>query len=237
MITTQSLFEADIAAPDNKFDPQSIRLSQVGSCIRLHSLRAIGKAGIGYTDEDQATFLSGHFLSDLIAARWEKEYPGGVLREVVVHPPEHLAGVDTGHIDLYIVPLNHMVEVKSTRGSSLRFLPHPGYVEQLQSYHHFWGRHHGRVIVEHQGGFLPIQKAGPSTGELCYVLKDKILPPVSFEVEYDVEASGRVEEHLLTVIEAKRTGVAPPIPEGMNPNTFPCNWGKGKCQMYHWCWQ
>lgn len=215
--STFDLFRYDLDNPNEPFDPQSIRLSQVGDCVRKHALRITGHAGYGYSEDDQSTWQIGHIWSDVAFRRWDREYPGEVEREVIVDPGPGFEGVDAGHIDLWIKPLNHFVEVKTTKSTSLRFLPHPAYVAQCQAYLHFHGRHVG------------------ATMELAYFFKDK-LPPMSIPIVYDPQAGAVIEETLRHLLEYKRTGTLPPIPSEMHENMFPCNWGRGRCAMYGWCW-
>lgn len=218
--TTADLFAEEFALPDTKFDPLLPRLSQAGDCVRKHALRVTGHSSEEYSTASKSVFKIGHVWADVIAEMWERRFPGGVRREVEVHLPEEFAGVDVGHIDLYIEPLNHMVEVKTTGIRNLRMIPMDSHKAQCQMYHHFWG--------------VPRN----ATMEIVYVFRES-LSPVSLPVLYEPDSVEPLLENLRVVLEAKRTGVLPEIPLGLFQGAFPCSWGrKGvhKCAYYDWCW-
>ncbi|AEJ39650.1 hypothetical protein TPY_1466 [Sulfobacillus acidophilus TPY] len=199
------------------FDPTEIRLSEAGQCPRRQTLRALGYAAALPTPRELAIFETGHWVEDRLAALWEARHPGQVNRQVTVTSP-----FGTGHIDLYIEPLNHIVECKTTTEKRRTELPLKSHVDQVTLYLHYWGNARG------------------ATAEIAYYIKEtgNIL---AFPVTYDAARARELIVGLMEVQYAIQLTREPlPIPDDYQATQYPCAWytadGLARCPYWEHCW-
>ena len=201
--THQTLHEMALAdtRAANPFDPREIRLSAAGACPRQQTLRILGAPATPESVTQLSIFHAGHYWEDYLASLWEAQYPSQVNRQVTVDTP-----YGTGHIDLWIEPIHHLVECKTTKVARRAQLPLAEHLDQVNLYLHFWGNAHG------------------ATGEIAYLLKEtgEIL---TFPVVYDPHRIPRLVERLDQILIAVQIDQPPlPIPEEAAPFQFPCGW-------------
>ncbi len=218
--TTQTLHETALAAARaaNPFDPREIRLSAAGGCPRQQTLRILGAPATPESVTQLSIFHAGHYWEDYLASLWESQYPGQVNRQVTVDSP-----YGTGHIDLWVEPMHHLVECKTTKVSRRALLPLDEHLDQVNLYLHFWGNNHG------------------ATAEIAYLLKEtgEIL---TFPVVYDPQRIPRLLERLDQILIAVQIDQQPlPIPEEAAPFQFPCGWMDAygqfaQCPFWAHCW-
>lgn len=219
--TTEALYAQRLIERRDQadFDPHDIRLSELGSCLRKASLRILDFDSEQTTLEQESIFLSGDEHEDHIARIWQDLYPRQVMRQVKV---PHPFGRSPGHIDIWVAPLKHIVESKSTTKKNLHRLPFDSHRDQVLLYLHFWGNARG------------------ATAEIAYRIKEtgevKSIPVV-----YD---EARVKELLgygQGLLHSVSLGEPMPIPEGYAPQAFPCSWrseGEVKtCPFFRHCWE
>lgn len=218
--TSATLYEAWLKKRQatNKFDPSEIRLSEVGHCLRAATLRILGYAAEPTTLRQESIFQKGDEEEDHIASWWEDEYLGQIDRQVEVQSP-----FGVGHMDIWVKPLRHYIESKSTTLKSLRYLPNQDHVEQVMLYHHYY-----------------IQPTGGGTAELVYRVKETGLPIV-FPIVYDREYAEELVARLQTVKDAVEFGVPLPVPKGNYLDQFPCGWWNDDgefttCAFWKHCW-
>lgn len=216
--TTQELY-ADLLTERQgvqKFHPGEIRLSEVGGCLRKASLRLLGKVGTKPDLTQESIFKSGDEHEEHIADLWRALYPRQVRRQVLVKSP-----FGTGHMDIWIAPLKHYVEAKSTKHKSIKYLPMQSHVDQVQLYLHYY--------IAKRGGTAEIAYRDKETGEI-----------LSFPVVYDAAYAEELVGRLQRLQDAKDLQLALPMPEGVSPDRFPCGWLRdGKlvaCEFWHECW-
>ncbi|PSR24734.1 MAG: hypothetical protein C7B47_14075 [Sulfobacillus thermosulfidooxidans] len=212
----QAHLEAVLTGP-SKFNPHEIRLSEAGQCPRRQTLRALGYVPTPPTRRDLAIFETGHLAEDRIAALWEAQFPGQVQREVEVS-----TDFGVGHIDLWIAPLAHLVECKTTTEKRLHDLPLASHVAQVTLYLHFFGNAHG------------------ATAEISYLLKETG-EIHSFPVVYDRDLARQLVIGLMEVQQAITLFREPlPIPDAYQATQFPCAWhspqGLRRCGFWDFCW-
>jgi len=209
-------YEAELAGP-SKFDPKEIRLSEAGQCLRRQTLRALGFVPVPPSPREMAIFETGHLAEERITALWEGQFPGQTEREVLVQTE-----FGVGHIDLWIPPITHLVECKTTTEKRLKDLPLKSHVAQVTMYLHFWGNARG------------------ATAEIAYLLKEtgEIR---SYPVTYDQDYARRLIVGLMEVqwtIQMLREPL--PIPEEHQATQYPCAWytpqGLRKCGFWDHCW-
>jgi hypothetical protein len=149
--TTADLHTAALAEArtQNTFDPREIRLSAAGGCPRKQTLRILGYPADEPDTQQLSIFQTGHYWEDYIAQLWESRYPGQVQRQVPVDTK-----YGTGHIDIWVEPLRHLVESKTTKAARRADLPLAEHVDQVHLYLHFWGQARG------------------ATAEIAYVIKE-----------------------------------------------------------------
>ncbi len=209
-----------------KFNPHEIRLSESGACPRMRVARAMGLPGAPRDEEDLATAAileAGHWWESYVVARLKEMLGAGALDTQAL--VKHKYGV--GHIDIYIVPMRRIVEVKSTSEAAERFgLPKEGHLLQLQSYLHFFrDREEGRAL----------------DGEIIYQLRGGGgLAWRSYHVPYDPDTGRGIEEELDRIAALAAAGELPPRPPEAVPDKFPCGWRSrysvGQCAWHHLCW-
>lgn len=220
MPTTQELYEARLKTRQKaqKFDPAEIRLSEVGHCLRRASLRILGYEANAPSLRQESIFLVGDQQEEHIADLWEAAYPGEIDRQVLVSSP-----FGVGHMDVWVKPLRHYVECKSTTLKSVPYLPHEEYIDQVTLYHHYY-----------------IQPTGGGTAELAYRVKEtgEIL---SIPVAYDPERAKRLVARLEELQDAVSFGQPLPIPKGYSLDQFPCGFRDAAgtwtpCPFWQHCW-
>lgn len=209
-------YEAVLTGP-NKFDPKEIRLSEAGQCGRRQTLRALGYPATPPTLRDLAIFETGHLAEDRIAALWEAQCPGQLQREVEVR-----TAFGVGHIDLWIEPLHHLVECKTTTEKRLSALPLSSHVAQVTLYLHFFGHAQG------------------ATAEIAYLIKETG-EIHTFPVVYDLAYARELIVGLMEVQAAISLLREPlPIPDTYQATQFPCAWyspqGLRRCGFWEHCW-
>ena len=217
-INTGLLYEAFLRErqEEEKFDPGEIRLSEAGLCQRRQCLRILGYEADEISLEQESIFAQGEEHEDRIYLLWAVQYPRRIRRQIKV---PWWGG--TGHLDIWVSPLKHIVESKSTKAASQKFLPNQHHVDQVMLYLHFWGLKHN------------------ATAELAYRIKETgiILP---FPVIYDPDYANHLEERLKAIDRAVQADKPIPIPEGYSPIRFPCAWrtkeGVVQCAYWQHCW-
>lgn len=212
----QAKYTAELAGP-SKFDPHEIRLSEAGQCPRRQTLRALGHAPMPPTLREMAIFEAGHRAEEEIAALWEPQFPGQITREVEVRTE-----FGVGHIDMWIDPIKHLVECKTTTEKRLKDLPLQSHVAQVTMYLHFFGNAQG------------------ATAEIAYKIKEtgEVL---SFPVTYDRDYARQLIVGLMEVQAAITMLRAPlPIPDDYQATSYPCAWhtpqGLRRCGFWNYCW-
>lgn len=102
----------------NPFDPHEIRLSATGGCPRQQTLRILDYEADPPSAQQLSIFHAGHYWEDYLASLWEARYPGQINRQVTVE-----TAWGTGHIDLWIEPIHHLVECKTSTSKRRDDLP------------------------------------------------------------------------------------------------------------------
>ncbi|WP_020373833.1 hypothetical protein, partial [Sulfobacillus thermosulfidooxidans] len=200
------------------FDPHEIRLSATGGCPRQQTLRILDYEAEPPSVQQLSIFHAGHYWEDYLASLWEARYPGQVNRQVTVE-----TAWGTGHIDLWIEPIHHLVECKTSTSKRRDDLPLEEHLDQVNLYLHFWGNDH------------------QATAEIAYVLKDtgEVL---TFPVTYDPDRIPVLLDRLQRMIIAVTIDEEPlPIPDDYAPARFPCAWrtptgGWRRCEFWRACW-
>lgn len=213
--TTAALYSAMLAerAKVEKFDPREIRLSEVGLCGRKQTLRAFGYESDAPDERTLSIFESGDEHEDTIYGLWAEQYPRKVKRQVTVRTP-----YGTGHIDIWVAPLKHIVESKSTTEKAVKRLPMQHNVDQVLMYLHFWGLAHG------------------ATAEIAYRVKETG-QVISFPVEYNERRALDLIANLVEIQGAVELIQEPlPIPDDYTAFSFPCAWATGRCPFWRHCW-
>lgn len=213
IINTAELQTLSLHQADHTFDPTEIRLSEVGQCSRRQTLRILGYPPEPPTDQQLAVFRTGHQWEDRVFRLWADRYPRRVSRQIRVKTT-----YGTGHIDLWVVPIKKIVEVKTTTKKMRVRLPLESHVDQLHMYQYWWGARRGATL------------------ELAYVIKEtgEIL---SIPVPYDVARARSLVANLIAVQGAAQMTREPlPIPEEYSAFSYPCGWGEGRCAFWKHCW-
>lgn len=212
----QMRYQAELAGP-SKFDPHEIRLSEAGQCARRQTLRALGLVPTPPSLREMAIFETGHLAEDRITALWETQYPGQLLREVEVRTE-----FGVGHIDLWVDPIAHLVECKTTTEKRLKDLPLFSHVAQVTLYLHFYGNARG------------------ATSEIAYLFKEtgEIR---SYPVVYDPALARQLIVGLMEVQAAITLFKEPlPISDDYQATAYPCAWhtpqGLRRCGFWDHCW-
>ena len=213
--STAALYSTRLAerAQEEKFDPKEIRLSEAGLCPRKQTLRALGFEADDPDERSLSIFESGDEHEEVIYGLWAEQFPRRVKRQVAVRTP-----YGVGHIDIWVAPLKHLVESKSTTEKSLKRLTMEHHIDQVTMYLHFWGLAHG------------------GTAEIAYRVKEtgQVL---SFPVEYDERRALNLIANLVEVEGAIEMTQEPlPIPEDYTAFSFPCAWATGRCPFWQHCW-
>ncbi|NMP22633.1 hypothetical protein [Sulfobacillus harzensis] len=214
----QLKYEEELAGP-SKFDPHEIRLSEAGQCPRRQTLRALGYVSTPPTLREMAIFETGHLAEERITALWAKQFPGPdqLVREVEVRTE-----FGVGHIDLWVEPIKHIVECKTTTEKRIKDLPLQSHVAQVTMYLHFYGNERG------------------ATAEVAYLIKEtgEIR---SFPITYDRQYARQLIVGLMEVQAAITMLREPlPIPEDYQATSYPCAWytpqGLRRCGFWDHCW-
>ncbi|WP_243239929.1 hypothetical protein [Sulfobacillus harzensis] len=214
----QEKYQSELAGP-SKFDPHEIRLSEAGQCPRRQTLRALGYVATPPTLREMAIFETGHLAEERITALWAQQFPGPdqCVREVEVRTE-----FGVGHIDLWIEPIKHIVECKTTTEKRLKDLPLQSHVAQVTMYLHFYGNQRG------------------ATAEISYLIKETG-EIKSFPVTYDRQYARELIVGLMEVQAAITMLREPlPIPEDYQATSYPCAWytpqGLRRCGFWEHCW-
>jgi hypothetical protein len=218
--TTADLHTAALAEArtQNTFDPREIRLSAAGGCPRKQTLRILGYPADEPDTQQLSIFQTGHYWEDYIAQLWESRYPGQVQRQVPVDTK-----YGTGHIDIWVEPLRHLVESKTTKAARRADLPLAEHVDQVHLYLHFWGQARG------------------ATAEIAYVIKEtgEVL---TFPVVYEPARIPRLLAALNAIMVAVTVDETPlTVPRDYQPHQFPCGWFTAdghlhRCKFWRHCW-
>ena len=218
-ISTASLFSEvlDARARDSTFDPREIRLSEAGGCGRRQTLRALGYQSTPHNARQLAIFETGHVTEDRVRQLWQRRYPRQIKQQIEVKSP-----FGVGHIDIWVSPLKHIVECKTTTEKQLPRLPLHSHVAQVNLYLHYWGNARG------------------ATAEITYVIKEtgEIR---SYPVVYDPALVRQLVVGLMDVESAISVTRTPlPIPDDYQATQFPCAWytprGLERCGFWDHCW-
>ncbi len=214
----QEKYQTELAGP-SKFDPHEIRLSEAGQCPRRQTLRALGYVATPPTLREMAIFETGHLAEERITALWEKQFP---VPDQLVREVEVRTEFGVGHIDLWIEPIKHIVECKTTTEKRLKDLPLQSHVAQVTMYLHFYGNERG------------------ATAEISYLIKETG-EIKSFPVTYDRQYARQLIVGLMEVQAAITMLREPlPIPEDYQATSYPCAWytpqGLRRCGFWEHCW-
>lgn len=219
-VSTATLYDALLQerAQEERFDPREVRLSEIGLCDRRQTLRMLGYEPEQPDARQQSIFQAGEEHEDTIYALWAQRYPRRVRRQVPVR-----FAYGTGHIDIWVSPLKRIVESKSVKATSRRYLPMAHHTWQVKAYLHLWGRKHD------------------ATAEIAYRLKEtgEIL---SFPVTCDEEDASLIEDRILAMVDARDRGTPLPVPPSYRPDRFPCAWEDRitgelvTCPFWKHCW-
>jgi hypothetical protein len=171
--------------------------------------------------ESLANFLFGHAAEDAYAKVLE-QYGLTVIREVRVE----VSGT-SGRIDflLWSDDLETLIEMKTSKGFQLRFLPNEQHIRQLNGY-----LHAGNLGLLKDKGIEPSMC---ESGVLLYIMKDATKgKPVflPFDIPYD-EAQALQDLDTNDAIRDMLPNLVP-RPAGYKPNSFPCGW----CDWRDTCW-
>ena len=212
----QAKYQTELAGP-SKFDPHEIRLSEAGQCPRRQTLRALGCVPTPPSLREMAIFETGHLAEERITALWDAQFPGQLQREVEVQTE-----YGVGHIDLWVEPIHHLVECKTTTEKRLKDLPLSSHVAQVTMYLHFFGN------------------AREATAEISYLIKETG-EIHSYPVTYDRQLARTLIVGLMEVQAAIVMAHEPlPIPEEYQATQFPCAWytpqGLQRCPFWDYCW-
>lgn len=204
-------------AQQEKFDPKEIRLSEAGLCGRKQTLRALGYKPEDLDERSLSIFQTGDEHEDAIYHLWAERFPRRVKRQIKVVSP-----FGVGHIDIWVAPLQRLIESKSTTEKSVSRLPMESHLDQVTLYLHFWGLDHG------------------ATAEIAYRVKETG-QVISFPVPYDKDRAEKLVSRLNDIQAAIELFRSPlPIPEGYGPTHFPCAWftpqGMARCPLWQHCW-
>jgi hypothetical protein len=217
-VTTQELYRAHLerrVSDGPRYRPGEIRLSEVGTCQRKASLRILGRVPERDDLTQASIYLRGDEHEDRVAEMWEAAYPGQVERQLEVRSPW-----GTGHADLWVRPLGHMVECKSTDGRHRQHLPYPSHVAQVTIYQHY--RPEFRASAE-------IAYRFDGTGEI-----------VSVPVAYDQALAEELVARLRRLRDALDHGLPLEIPADAGPGAYPCAWTRDgvvrRCGFWQHCW-
>ena len=211
-------YQTELAGP-SKFDPHEIRLSEAGQCPRRQTLRALGYVSTPPTLREMAIFETGHLAEERITALWEKQFP---VPDQLVREVEVRTEFGVGHIDLWVDPIAHLVECKTTTEKRLKDLPLSSHVAQVTLYLHFYGNARG------------------ATAEIAYLFKEtgEIR---SYPVVYDPALARQLIVGLMEVQAAITLLKEPlPIPDDYQATAYPCAWhtpqGLRRCGFWDHCW-
>lgn len=203
-----------------RFDPTEIRLSEAAHCSRRQTLRILGYEAEPDALDQLSVFNSGHEHEERLADLWRARYPGdgNILREVEVASP-----FGTGHMDVWVVPIRHYVECKTTTKKALRYLPLEEHVAQVTLYLHYY--------------ILP---TGGGTAEIAYRIKETGRV-ISYPVAYDPKLAERLFARLQAVKDAVEFGSPLPMERGLLLDRFPCGWEGDDgslvtCPFWKHCW-
>ena len=220
-LTSESLHVAILQEEYNKpshFDPHEIRLSEAGQCPRRQTLRALDYVPGPHTLRDLAIFETGHLEEERITAMWATRFtPDQLIREVEVRTE-----FGVGHIDLWVEPIHHLVECKTTTEKQIPRLPLQSHVAQVTMYLHFFGN------------------ARNATAEISYRIKETGQIK-SFPVVYDRQYARQLIAGLMEVQAAITILREPlPIPDDYQATSYPCAWytkdGLVRCGFWEYCW-
>ena len=220
-LTSESLHIAILQEEYNKpshFDPHEIRLSEAGQCPRRQTLRALDYVPTPHTLRDLAIFETGHLEEERITAMWATRFPTEqLIREVEVRTE-----FGVGHIDLWVDPIHHLVECKTTTEKQIPRLPLQSHVAQVTMYLHFWGNARG------------------ATAEISYRIKETGQIK-SFPVVYDRQYARQLIAGLMEVQASITILQEPlPIPDDYQATGYPCAWhtkdGLVRCGFWEYCW-
>ncbi len=212
----QAKYQTELAGP-SKFDPHEIRLSEAGQCPRRQTLRALGCVPTPPSLREMAIFETGHLAEERITALWDAQFPGQLQREVEVQTE-----YGVGHIDLWVEPIKHLVECKTTTEKRLKDLPLSSHIAQVTMYLHFFGN------------------AQNATAEISYLIKETG-EIHSYPVTYDRQLARDLIVGLMEVQAAIVMARKPlPIPEDYQATHYPCAWytpqGLQHCPFWDYCW-
>lgn len=182
-----------------------------------------------------ANFAFGHAAedkyADLLAALPNFESMV-IIREVRLQ-----IGSTSGRADflLWDPHLRCIVELKTTKGWQVKWLPNKDHEEQLMFY-----LHAGRLGMLEQYGITPDDC---DSGVLVYIRKDATRGTKTF-LAYDVLYDERTILHKLdmnaTLLRSANADIQPPPrPEGYKETKFPCGDAKGRawCSYFDTCWR
>lgn len=206
-----------VRGADQTFDPREIRLSEAGSCGRKQTLRALGYVPTPPNARQLSIFETGHRVEDQVARLWQKRYPRRVKRQITVKSP-----FGVGHVDIWVAPIHHLVECKTTTEKQIPRLPLASHIDQVTLYLHYWGHAHR------------------ATAEIAYVIKEtgEIR---TYPVTYNRLRARELIVRLMEV-QAAITLMQQPleIPDEYQATQFPCAWytppGLERCGFWQYCW-
>lgn len=202
--------------------------------------RQVGYSLMNYPESDPpdmqslANFLFGHAAEDAYAkilGQLPEPEDMVVLREVRLQ-----IGNTSGRADFLIWDphLRTLVEMKTTKGWQVKWLPNKDHEKQLMFY-----MHAGKLGMLEQYG---ITAEDCDSAVLLYIRKDAtrgMRTYLTFDVLYDERTVLLALEKNEELLELALAGILPARPKGMTPDKFPCGDKKGKawCPYFTTCWR
>lgn len=176
-----------------------------------------------------ANFFFGHAAEDAYArilAQLPNRDEMQIIREVRLQ-----IGNTSGRADfiLWDPVLRTIIELKTTKGWQVKFLPNKDHEKQLRFY-----LHAGKLGLLEKYGIHPDDC---DTGVLAYIRKDATRGTETFltyDVVYDERAVLMALQINDNILQASREDVvAPPRPKGYTESKFPCSY----CSFKDHCWK
>lgn len=213
---------------ESDFDPTKFRLSNTGKCQRYRMLKVLGYDLANPTEEQAQYFERGNMLENWFVDQIINQFPRKTRKQVEVPTPYG----DTGHMDIWFPnPPDDdatIIEVKSVSEKAKHYqLPKEDHIKQVQSYMHFYRDSRGNRRA--------------NRAEINYIFFGRKLETQAFEIKYDKLMGESIESELKQLHQWKDEEYVPNIPEGMEPDEFPCFWvtgdgHEGHCPAYEHCW-
>lgn len=203
--------------------------TDLGKCPRqvYYSLRNIPETNPPDM-QSLANFKFGHAAEEGYAQILE-QLPGFEKMVIIREVRLEIDGV-SGRADfiLWDPHLRCIIELKTTKGWQVKFLPNSDHEKQISFY-----------LKAGQLGMLRkygIEPDDCDTGVIVYIRKDATRgykTILAFDVHYDEAMLDRELDKLATVSQQAKEAIEPPRPKGFTETKFPCGW----CSWKDHCWK